>query len=772
MIRKKEMIQNKPMLQNRYTLLRQLGQGGMGVVYLAEDNRLTNRQVAIKELSLAMIPAHEQQSRLEAFQQEAGILAQLRHPGIAQVSDFFIENHSAYVVMEYVPGQSLAQLLSQQPGQHLSPDRAIELTQQLCQALDYLHRQRPPLIYRDLKPENVIVEPGGQVKLIDFGIARLFKPGQQQDTVAMGTPGYAAPEQYGRAQTDPRSDIYSLGIMLHQMVTGQDPTQRTPFTPLNWSNLPATDRLPSLKSVILKATQLQPDARYHSVGEMGADLPAHASSNPSLHQLKWVVLGTVLLATALMIGLLTWRLSREPATPLAESNIAAQTAAALVTSTPPETIPPLPKAAVSPTALAATPEPKPALTAAPDADLMVNQPVPLPVPGDQLTAMSNHPSDEYAPSFSPDQSHFVFMSNQTGSWQIYTAPVTGGDWQAVTQNSADNYHPRYSPDGQRIVLASRQDGAWNIYTVTVDGSDWRQLTNRPEPDFYPSYDPLGEWIVYMSQIDSQWGIFLMRADGSDNQLVITTTVQPYPMFSPDGQQIVYMDDSGNSNLDIYRISRTGQSRLRLTSGSARDANPVYTPDGDWILFETNRDGHYDIYAMRPDGSGLRNLTNHPADDQLPMVSPDGQWIIFQSRRSGNWDIYRQPFAPEATAPPTTVIELEIAATQPRTATGLFVQSGQQVNVEYVGGAWRAGPLPTWPLVGPDGDPQVASKSSFPVPTAPVMTLIVGVGNGRPLAVGQRLQFTSLASGNLWLGPNDDNVTDNAGSLTVSILLSD
>jgi eukaryotic-like serine/threonine-protein kinase len=770
------MTGGKNILQNRYTLLHILGQGGMGTVYLAEDNRLGNRHVAVKELSLALIPPHEQQSRLQAFQQEATILAQLRHPGIAAVSDFFFEGGNTYVVMEFVPGQTLAQLLDRQPGRRLPADQALAITRQLCQVLDYLHQQQPPLIFRDLKPENLIVQPDGQVKLIDFGIARFFKSGQQRDTVTMGTPGYASPEHYGQGQTDPRSDIYSLGIVLHEMLTGQDPSRHTPFTPLDWSNLPVAGRPAALKAVILKATQLEPHWRYSSISEMKVALSHALPSLIVTSHWPWLAAGLALMILLLMgTGfLMTQILTPTPAAPAVVAvhtvMVTSMAIAEAIDTVPPTTLIVTPIMTLTETILLITPTTLPEPTDVPTR-ILVRPGISLPIPGNQLVVMTGDPGDEYVPSFSPDQQRFVFMSKRSGSWQIYTAPVAGGQWQSISQNNMDNYQPRYAPDGQSLVLASRQSGAWNIYTVNVDGSDWRQLTDRSEPDYYPSYDRTGEWILYMSQRSGRWGIYLMRADGSDDHRVLSTEVQPYPMFSPDGQSIVFMDDSGG-NLDIYTVTRDGQRRTRLTTHPARDATPVFSPDGNWILFETNRDGYYEIYAMRPDGSDLRNLTNYPAADQVPTLSPDGQWLIFQSRRSGNWDINRQPFQPDAPATASTSLEIEIMASHARTETGLWVQPGQRIVIDYLSGSWRAGPAPTWPFVGPEGDPQVASKSTFPVAMSPVMMLIAGVGDERPLPVGQRLEFSVPVGGLLWLGPNDDNLADNTGSLMVRITIID
>jgi serine/threonine protein kinase len=221
-------LQNGQTLQNRYRVLQSLGKGGMGSVYLAEDGRLGGKHVAIKEFDPTVLPPQDRQWAANAFAQEANILARLSHPALTAVTDYFAENHLFYLVMEYVPGETLESAWQRQPGNRFAPQQVAIWARQLCEVLDYLHSQNQPVIFRDLKPANIMVLSNGRLKLIDFGIARYFAPGKTRDTITLGTPGYAAPEQHGQAQADARSDIYSLGVVLHQLLTGYDPAT-TPF---------------------------------------------------------------------------------------------------------------------------------------------------------------------------------------------------------------------------------------------------------------------------------------------------------------------------------------------------------------------------------------------------------------------------------------------------------------------------------------------------------------------------------------------------------------
>ncbi|MGQ9467449.1 MAG: serine/threonine protein kinase [Anaerolineae bacterium] len=257
------MLSPGQMLQNRYRIVRNLGGGGMGTVYLAEDIRLANKLCAVKELLPdPRATLEEQMQAAEQFQREAAILAHLSHPNLPNVYDYFEEANQFYLVMDYIEGETLADRLRRSP-QGLPPEEVAGWGVQLCNVLEYLHSQHPPVIFRDMKPANVMVTPQGEVKLIDFGVARLFDPGKRTDTLKMGTAGYAPPEQYaGQGQTTPRSDLYALGVTLHELLTGDDPTAHPfTFTPPHQLNRAIS---PALSAVVMRAVQLDPAARYPS----------------------------------------------------------------------------------------------------------------------------------------------------------------------------------------------------------------------------------------------------------------------------------------------------------------------------------------------------------------------------------------------------------------------------------------------------------------------------------------------------------------------------
>jgi serine/threonine protein kinase len=239
----------------------------MGAVYLVSDQRLAGKQYALKEMSdQAIADPAERQAALEAFQQEAAMLAALNHANLPQVTDYFTEGGNQYLVMEYVQGQTLEKKLEAARGP--LPEPVVRrYAEQLCDVLVYLHGQRPPIIFRDLKPANIMVLPGDkQIKLIDFGIARHFKPGKSKDTQAMGTPGYAAPEQYGKGQSDARTDLYAFGATLHHAITGRDPsTEPFKFPPVRSYNSIASA---SFEQLVGRAVMLDPGDRWQSAREL------------------------------------------------------------------------------------------------------------------------------------------------------------------------------------------------------------------------------------------------------------------------------------------------------------------------------------------------------------------------------------------------------------------------------------------------------------------------------------------------------------------------
>ncbi len=260
------MIQINTIIDGRYKIIREIGRGGTSCVYLAENIRLKNYW-AIKEVYKNTDFHYHGGTPIPIA--ETRILTKLKHPGLPTIIDIINTPQAYLIVMEYIEGISLEKLLEQQGAQPQT--KVIEWGKQLCNVLEYLHACNPPIIYRDMKPANIMLRPNGQLVLIDFGLAREFKHTDRHDTSNLGTYGYAAPEQYGgRGQTDARTDIYCLGVTLYHLVTGKDPCL-PPYGihPIRSINVGLDSKL---ERILVKATQLEQSNRYQSVLEMRKDI--------------------------------------------------------------------------------------------------------------------------------------------------------------------------------------------------------------------------------------------------------------------------------------------------------------------------------------------------------------------------------------------------------------------------------------------------------------------------------------------------------------------
>ncbi|MBC7542087.1 MAG: protein kinase [Candidatus Sericytochromatia bacterium] len=251
------------LLQGRYRITKLIGQGGMGAIYMAKDTRFPNRVCAIKEMLDNYTDPEQRALSTQNFHREADLLSSMRHEGIPEVFDRFTEGNRHYLVMEYIDGIDLEQKLLQNDGPF---DEALVLGWgvQICDLLSYLHHQTPPIIFRDLKPANLILNRQGRIYMVDFGIARFFNPSTKGTMI--GTQGYAPPEQY-RGQVEPRSDIYALAGTMHHLLTERDPQAEPPFSypsvrSLNPRVSTASERL------IARCLQNEAENRFNSAEAM------------------------------------------------------------------------------------------------------------------------------------------------------------------------------------------------------------------------------------------------------------------------------------------------------------------------------------------------------------------------------------------------------------------------------------------------------------------------------------------------------------------------
>ncbi len=286
------MLSPGTILSSRYRIESILGQGGMGAVYLATMEALGGKKVAVKEMEFKGLSESELAQAVAQFNKEASFLANLDHPNLVQVTDFFIEGDKHYLVMAYVQGQTLQQKLKQH-GKPFTWAEVKSYAAPLVEVLHYLHTQDPPILFRDLKPSNIMIEPSGRLRLIDFGIARTAQAGDRTSTFLQGTgtSGFSPIEQYGGGQsTDQRSDIYSLGATLYYLLTGKVPPDAVARISQGKKLIPVTKIQPELpaqvEQLLNKALALRQQERHSSMAEFrneiaAVDTPSIDSEGPT-----------------------------------------------------------------------------------------------------------------------------------------------------------------------------------------------------------------------------------------------------------------------------------------------------------------------------------------------------------------------------------------------------------------------------------------------------------------------------------------------------------
>ena len=258
------MLEIGSLLDGKYKILNKIGQGGMSIVYLAMNEK-ANKQWAIKEMR------KEKNKNYEIMKQslitETNLLKELKHPYLPSIADIIESDDTIIIVMDYVEGRPLSDILTEEGT--IEEDKVADYAIQLCDVLDYLHSQKPPIIYRDLKPANIMLRPDGKITLIDFGTARKYNYDSVSDTTCLGTIGYAAPEQFAGEtlrQTDARTDIYNLGATMYHLLTGVNPSE----PPYELYPIRRWDESLSkgLEKIILRATRKDPDKRFNDCKEM------------------------------------------------------------------------------------------------------------------------------------------------------------------------------------------------------------------------------------------------------------------------------------------------------------------------------------------------------------------------------------------------------------------------------------------------------------------------------------------------------------------------
>ncbi len=673
------LLERDVLLHNRYRILGNLGQGGMGSVYLAVDENL-GVQVAVKE-NLFTTEEYARQFRLEAV-----ILANIRHPNLPRVSDHFvIAGEGQYLIMDFIDGEDLRQRMERVG--ILPEDEVIQIGAAICDAISYLHARRPAVLHRDIKPGNVKISPDGHIFLVDFGLAKMIQGNQATTTGARAmTPGYSPPEQYGTARTDARTDVYSLGATLYAALTGIIPEDglaramdSVQLTSIRKRNSEISRRL---AAAIEKAMEVDPSDRFQSGDEFKFALLNSKSKTQQL-------LGTYTI----------------PPPPVVDeddqANNTSKPASVIVDSTPPE------YAFVSPrkkqrerdrrfrlsmfggllaTLLAGllgiifffpalipnsirvqlpflpvveqtfTPtQPSSVIQITPE----VNQATPtLDVPTPQIQAS---PVVTVDPSSSPtpigaNYLEMAYASTRTGIAQIYLTNILEDQAKLLTNMSGGACQPSWSPDGLRLVFTSPCDlkkdtyPQSNLYIINVDGSGLEPLPSHFGGDFEPAWSPDGKYISFTSLRDGYMQIYSYNvATKNITRLTETTDLKHtrQASWSPDGKKIAYAYKRVDT-YEIWSMSDTGANQRKIFSSGSQISNyqPIWSPDGKSILFNQQKANNTINFEFPTLFSLTLELDNTPLQIFLGVssiedvdYSPDGIWMAYESGGGRAYHIY-------------------------------------------------------------------------------------------------------------------------------------
>ncbi len=595
-----------------YRIVSPLGAGGMGEVYRATDTRL-GRDVALKVLPESVAGSPELRAR---FEREARAVASLSHPGILSIHDFGTDGGQTFAAMELLEGETLRSRLATGP---LAPRRATEYALQLAQALAAAHDKG--VVHRDVKPDNVFVTREGRVKVLDFGLARqasslltssgddsvspTLAPGTEPGTV-LGTVGYMSPEQVKGQEADARSDIFSFGAVLYEMLTGKrafrGETAAETMTAILRADPPEPasvhEGIPlALERIVDHCLEKSPDRRFRTAHDLAFALEtasgassrsaagvavAAAEERPRWRWLAWGAAGLLALAVAVQAGRLLER--RAPA---------------------------------------------PAGTAA--------------APGAVLR-LTNRPGPERWPQLSPDGKTLAFVAAGAAApdeGDIFIQRVGGGNAINLTPDSpGDDTHPAFSPDGGRIAFRSERDGGG----LFVMGSTGESVKRLADFGYNPSWSPDGREIVVStaswSEVASRSGkgeLWAIDVTSGARRRIETPGDAVQPRWSPHGQRIAYWSVSSGGQRDVFTVAAAGGGAVAVTTDAAIDWDPVWSPDGRHLTFSSDRGGTMNLWRVEIDEASGKVL-GPPVPLSVPSgwaghasLSGDGRTLAYANR---------------------------------------------------------------------------------------------------------------------------------------------
>ncbi|MEN3330180.1 MAG: eukaryotic-like serine/threonine-protein kinase [Acidobacteriota bacterium] len=679
-----------------YKIEKLLGAGGMGEVYLARDLKL-GRLVALKVLPLPFVVDAD---RLSRFQREARALSSLNHPNLVTIYEVGEANGFHFIAMELVEGKTLSSLRDK-----LSLKELLAIVAQVAEALGAAHQSG--IIHRDVKPDNVMVRPDGYAKVLDFGLVKLAEveltPGtaaQTQLGMAMGTLAYMSPEQAAGEPVDHRTDIWSLGVVLYELSTGQKPftgesRQAIINRILSGEPSPIDAGLPlELDTILSKALEKDRELRYQTASDFRADirrllrqidsLPGGSGAQVAkpFMRPRWlwpVVTGVLILTTAF----LAWSVWMRAKTVTTDWSRAAHLQ--LTNEHGTEYFPSL------------APDGKSFVYASKQNgsfDLFVQR-----VGGKNATSLTpNTPSDEIAPVFSPNGERIAFRSTREPAG-VYVMEAGGENVRLVV---AGCHHPSWSPDGREIVcstaghdepatrntvpsalwIANVETGdkrflcehdamqpSWSpsgdriafwfmppsagrsdIATISRTGGEIEVVTKDASTNWNPVWSPDGKFLYFASDRSGNMSFWRVAIDEKSGKVQEEAEAVSTPAnfnrhlsFSANGRRMIYVQTDQQSNIQALNFNAntekvTGQP-FWITRGDRHIVRPEISPDGTRFVMRVSRRTQDDIVVVSRDGTQWRDLTNDKPFDRYPRWSPDGRKIAFTSDRSGRYEIW-------------------------------------------------------------------------------------------------------------------------------------
>lgn len=667
-------------LKSRYKIIDLLGKGGMGEVYLAEDQSLAN-QVAVK-VNHNLSPHASAQ-----FIREARLLASLKHPNLPRVIDYFTENDSQYLVMDFIPGENLRTIVEQKTP--LSTPMVLQWAEQLGNALSYLHTQNPPIYHRDIKPANIKITPKGEVILVDFGIAKTGDPSQETQSGAWGyTPGYAPPEQVSGLRTGPYSDQFSLAATLYYLFAGRPPADSAKRMIGEEELIPLQQLNPTLPPhtvyAIEKAMSIKPEARFSTVQDFiaalcnttpisdpssaqntvvspfrgappmpatGVAVPAAGTYPPAPRRKKsplgWIFgaaavvglgIGAVLLLSNLAGGSKSAGLPPEPTiTPLV----------IVITSEAPATAPP---ASQEPTATQAE-------TVATQFELVpTGEPAPVETEAPSYTAVGKGGKVAFVSNRQADGFDQIWLMDVV---QDANGNLLGINPAQLTFSEGNKANPAWSPDGSKLLYSGFTNGftpngnplAMDIFLLdlSVPNAEPIDISRRQRDDKYPSWSPVGDMIVFTSYYrdDGIPQLFMTDPQGSQQTRLSLPFAESYATWTPNAEFLLFVQSTGNLNVvymrDKYSQYTNGENKFDRQSDEGRlgsVSEPNLSLDGAVLAYTQTNGSKTNIFTapFADRGKTITALTNSGMD-HWPFWSPDGQWLLFSSTRDGNSEIY-------------------------------------------------------------------------------------------------------------------------------------